>query len=96
MTKHTQVASGASERPVLSLNVHYLADPSAKPGDLRDDASMLLEGVIGTIDILANGLSDEGSDMAANPRQVATVLFGLWNQLRLINGIVCAVEVRND
>jgi hypothetical protein len=80
----------------LSLYANYLIDPSSKQTDLQDDVALLFEGVIGTVDVLANGLCEEGSDMAANPRQVASVLWGLLPQLKMIKGIVSALEVRSD
>ena len=94
MTEHAQIASSANTRPVFSVNASYLISPASSQADVQNDASMLLEGVIGTLDVLANGLFDESSDMAANPAQTATVLFSLWTQLRMVKGLVDAIEVR--
>lgn len=93
MTKHTQVASIANARPLLSLCAKYVIEPTATHEDLRNDAALLLEGVIGSIDVLATGLASEGADLADSPRQVAATLWGLLHQLRMIDSIVGAMEV---
>lgn len=107
MTKHAQVTpinstqffgpeTRTNERIVLSLHGKYLADPSARSTDMRDDAGLLLEAVMASVDLIAGSLLEGDGEFAENPKITGKVLRGLFYQLEMINNMVSALEVSGD
>jgi len=96
MTNHAQIASSANTRAsrFFSLYNQYLVEPSARPTDVIDDIHLLLEPVMASIDLLASSMTDEDGDIADNPKIVGRVLRGLFYQLRMVDGLLNAIEVR--
>jgi len=77
--------------PFFGLAASYSIDPNNLPGDLADDATALLSSVHAVLDAVTDGLCDDGSQMQANPKDVAALLFGAQYQLRMVENLVKAI-----
>lgn len=87
-------ATQPAARKLYSLSATYTIDPESCNRDLMNDASCFLASILSTIDVLACELGDDGSQMQANPRDAANMLWGVFYQLGMVKGIVDAVEVK--
>lgn len=82
-------------RELYSFGAKYTIDPGSRNRDLIDDASCFLASIISTVNTLAIELGDEGSNLAADPKVVGSMLWGVFHQLGMVKGIVDALEVQS-
>lgn len=73
--------------PLFSMNTNFLIATGATSNNLQTDMSCLLEVVRGTISTLAEGLSEEGGQIAVNSRDNARTLYGVLYMLEMIDGM---------
>lgn len=65
-------------RHFLKINGRYTIAPDTAPQDMLDDIGCLLEASTATIEAVIEGISNEGSQMAANAsKDVPRMLYGV-------------------
>jgi hypothetical protein len=80
---------------ILKAEGRYVVAPGTTAVDVMNDVGCWLESAQATIDLVIDGISQEGGQIAANPRMVASTLFGVMHQLRMVEaGIVAANHLR--
>lgn len=85
------------DRPLLSINGDYTIAPTTTSVDMANDVGCLLESARAAIDIVIDGLSEEGSQMTANASvQVPRLLFGVSYQLEMVGNLVSAMRISGD
>jgi len=87
-------ATRPAPRELYSFGARYMIASESRNRDLRDDASCFLDSIITTVNTLAIELGDEGSNLAADPKAVGSMLWGVFHQLGMVKGIVDAMEVQ--
>ena len=86
-------AEHKAKRPLLSINGNYLIAPDTTSIDMANDVGCLLESARTAIDIVIDGLSEDGSQMTANASvQVPRLLFGVLYQLEMVGNLVGAMR----
>lgn len=88
------VADAREHQKFFSLNGTYLIDPDVSATDLINDIPCLLEASEGGIQTVIDGLSDEGSQMAANLKDAVRLLFGVLYQIEMVSNMVNAIPLR--
>lgn len=88
------VVDARKPREFFSLHGTYLVAPEAKTGDLTNDAACLLEASKAGVQALIDGIGDQASQMAANPKDAVALLFGVLYQLEMVGNLVAAIPVR--
>lgn len=84
-------------RHLLSINGDYLIAPNTTSIDMANDVGCLLQAAHAAIDIVIDGLSEEGGQMTANASvQVPRLLFGVLYQLEMVENLVSAMHVSPD
>lgn len=91
----TKGATQPAARELYSFGAKYTIAPESSNRNLIDDASCFLGPIISTINMLAIELWEDGSQIQANPRDAASMLWGVFHQLGMIKGIIDAVEVKS-
>jgi len=81
-------------RELYSFGARYTIAAESGNRDLIGDASCFLDSIITTVNTLAIELGDEGSNLAADPKAVGSMLWGVFHQLGMVKGIVDAMEVQ--
>ena len=74
----------------FSLNGNYQVAPGTTCNDLHDDIGCWLESIHSTVDMIIDGLQEEGGQIAANPNMVAQVLYGVRYQVEMVKGALSA------
>lgn len=77
---------------IFSLNGRYQVVPGTTATDLHNDIGCWLETIHGTLDVLADGLKDEGGQLALNSRGIALTLCGALYQLEMVQGALSAAH----
>lgn len=68
------------------LNADYHVAPEATGRELLEDAHCLLNCARETVNFAAIGLMDGDSELSANPKAVASMLFGVYHTLLMAQG----------
>lgn len=79
-----------SPREIYRMNAGYVVAGDARTCDLLEDAIGFLTSVRNTIDLVSDQLDNEGSQLAANPKQASSILAGAWSALTMAEGMVSA------
>lgn len=87
-----QTLPAATPRPFFGLAASYSIDPDNLPGDLANDAICLLTSVSAVLEAVTDGLSDDGSQMQCNPKDVADLIFGVQYQVQMTRNILAALD----
>jgi hypothetical protein len=91
--EHTYEADGSPI--ILEMAGKYAVASGTTAIDIENDVGCWLESAQSTIDMVIDGMSDDGGQIAANPRMVARALHGVLLQLRMVEaGIVAAACLR--
>lgn len=78
----------------FSINGTYLIAPDVRSIDLVNDVACILEASRAGIQAVIDGISDQGSQMAANPKDAVALLFGVLYQIEMIGNLVQAIPSR--
>lgn len=89
-----QVVDARKPQELFALNSTYLISPGATSDELLDDAGCFLDAVSATVNTLASGLINAGSDINANPQTAGSMLWGVLHQLEMVNNMIAAAQVR--
>lgn len=83
----------------FSLNGSYTVAEGTSPQTLLEDAGCLAECVDGALQALIDGLSSDGSQLQANPKDAVKILFGVMYQVQMMGnlaGAAGAMIARSD
>lgn len=76
----------------FSLNANYLISPDATLEDVTSDASCFLESAQAGVQAVIDGIGDPGSQMAANPGDAVSLLFGVLHQVQMARSLANAAQ----
>lgn len=95
MKNPDSAAVSAPERAhFLAMAARYEVSDDARHSDLLNDVGCLLNCAYETVNTLAHGLSDSGSDIAVNSGSAASVLFGVGYLIKMADGATSAAYSR--
>lgn len=77
-------------RMFFRINGRYIVASGAEPGDLLDDIGCLSECAEAGLQALVDGISNEGSQMAANPKDAVRLLYGVLYQVQMMANLAAA------
>lgn len=87
------VSNGAAKaQPFLSINASYVVAEGAESADLLADVACMADCAEGALQALIDGLSSEGSQLQANPKDVVRMLFGVLYQVQMMANLAGAAE----
>ena len=89
-TLRTQEKAG--ELKFFGINARYLIAQDATPEDLLADASCLGEGVDASLQVLIDGLSDDGSQTQANLKDAVSLLYAVMFQVQMMRNLAAGAE----
>jgi len=92
-TESVTNSAATTPKEFFEFSAKYLIHPESTSRDLLDDAQCWLSAAIATVNTLAIELHDEGSQMQANPRDAAKMLWGVFHLLEMVNGAIGAAHV---
>jgi len=79
------------ERELLTINGRYMIAPTTTREEMLNDIGCLLESCRSVIDAVIEGISEEGSQMAANAsKDVPRILYGVLYQLEMVGNLAAA------
>jgi len=91
------LASAKPERELLSINGRYTISPATTREQMLNDVGCLLESSRAVIDAVIDGMSNEGSQMAANAsKDVPRMLYGVLYQLEMVGNLAAAAFPTKD
>lgn len=82
----------AAPREFFSFNGSYLIHPKTDAYDLMNDVSCWLDAAKEIVNEVAMELTNEGSQMQANPVTAGKMLWGAYHLLQMIDGAVDKVN----
>lgn len=72
----------------LDADYHVASEAAAR--ELLEDAHCLLGCAVATLNVTAIELSNGDSDLSANPHTAASVLFGVYHTMHMVQGAIAA------
>lgn len=84
----------AKAQPFFAINASYVVAEGAEPDDLLADIPCLAECAEGALQAIIDGLSTDGSQMQANPRDVVRLAFGVMYQVQMMANLAGAAEAQ--
>lgn len=87
------ITSQRVEAPELFVcNGTYQIAPVTTKVELQDDVDDWLNSIHGTLDVIIDGLHDQSGLLAANPRAIQQVLFGVVKNVEMVQGALAAID----
>lgn len=86
-------------RTFFQINGRYVVAPDSAPDDLLNDIGCLAECAEAGLQAVVDGISDEGSQMAANPKDAVRLLYGVLYQVQMmanLAGAACCLLPRAE
>lgn len=82
-------------REFWGLNGKYQIAPETNHSEMANDAGCLLEASEANLEAVIDALEDEGGNIVASPRLMASMLYGVRYQMQMAHRLVWAMDAKH-